>query len=133
MELASRGSRFGAALIDGLCGAIPYALVALNTLPSPVRLLGVAALFGLIGYQIYLMGTRGQTLGKRLLGIRVVLNDTHVNGGWVPNVLKRGVGVGLLNFIPLFFLVDSCFIFREDRRCIHDFIAGTVVVVGQPE
>jgi uncharacterized RDD family membrane protein YckC len=28
----------------------------------------------------------------------------------------------------LLFFVDSFFIFREDRRCIHDFLAGTTVV-----
>ena len=33
---------------------------------------------------------------------------------------------------PLFSLVNVCFIFREDRRCIHDLIAGTQVVNGQP-
>ena len=48
------------------------------------------------------------------------------------NVLLRGLVNGLLNIVPLYFLVDCGFIFREDRRCVHDMIAGTVVVVGHP-
>jgi uncharacterized RDD family membrane protein YckC len=28
----------------------------------------------------------------------------------------------------LFSLVNVCFIFRDDRRCIHDLIADTIVV-----
>ena len=132
MELASRGTRLGAALIDGLIGAVPYALVVIESLPSAVRYLGVAALAGLVIYQIHSVGTRGQTIGKRLLSIRVVLKDTDRNGGFVVNVLKRGLITGLLNFIPGFFLVDSLFIFREDRRCVHDFIGGTSVIVGNP-
>lgn len=133
MELASRGTRLGAAVIDGLIGAVPYGLVVVESLPSAVRFLGVAALFALVGYQLYSVTTRGQTIGKRLLAIRVVVKETGANGGFVVNVLKRGVAVGLLNLIPGFFLVDSLFIFREDRRCVHDFIAGTVVIVGHPD
>jgi uncharacterized RDD family membrane protein YckC len=133
MELASRGSRLGAAAIDGLIGAIPYGITLVEALPAPVRLLGVASLFALVGYQIYSVTTRGQTIGKRALGIRVVVKDTQVNGGFVVNVLRRGVVTGLLNFIPGFFIVDSLFIFREDRRCLHDFIAGTVVITGNPD
>ncbi|MDX6768969.1 MAG: RDD family protein [Elusimicrobiota bacterium] len=133
MELASRGSRLGAAAIDGVIGVVPYALTIVESLPMPVRFLGVAGLFALVGYQIYSVTTRGQTIGKRLLAIRVVVKETGVNGGFVINVLRRGVVTGLLNFIPGFFLVDSLFIFREDRRCIHDFIAGTAVIVGQPD
>lgn len=133
MELASRWNRLAAALLDGLFGAVPYGLVAMGEGNSAIQLVGVAGLFALIGYQIYSVTTRGQTIAKRLLGIRVVVKETMVNGGFVTNVLKRGVVTGLLNFIPGFFLVDSLFIFREDRRTIHDFIAGTVVVVGQPE
>ncbi len=132
MELASRWIRLGAALIDGLIGAVPYALTVMDTLPEAVRFLGIAALLALVVYQIYSVGTRGQTIGKRLLGIRVVLKDTDVNGGFKANVLKRGLITGLLNFIPGFFIVDSLFIFREDRRCLHDFIGGTSVIVGQP-
>ena len=46
----------------------------------------------------------------------------------LANVLLRVVVNGLLGFIPLYGVVDILFIFREDRRCIHDLIAGTVVV-----
>lgn len=132
MELATRWNRLGAALLDGLIGAVPYALAIGETLPAPVRIVGVAGLFALIGYQLYSVTTRGQTIGKRLLSIRVVLKETGQNGGFVVNVLKRGLVTGILNLIPGFFLVDSLFIFREDRRCVHDFIAGTVVVNGHP-
>ncbi len=52
----------------------------------------------------------------------------------MPNVLVRMVLNGALGLIPFYSLVDALFIFRSDRRCIHDLIAGTVVVKsGVPE
>ncbi|HIM18116.1 MAG TPA: RDD family protein, partial [Dehalococcoidia bacterium] len=33
--------------------------------------------------------------------------------------------------IPVYSVVDALFIVRSDRRCIHDLIAGTVVVKSQ--
>jgi len=38
---------------------------------------------------------------------------------------------GLLGLIPLYGLVDILFIFRSDRRCIHDMIAGTQIVEAE--
>ena len=70
----------------------------------------------------------GQTLGKHVLGIRIVKRDTGENGGFVRNVLLRFIFNRLLGIIPLYGLVDILFIFRGDRRCIHDMIAGTQVV-----
>ncbi|MBI3550843.1 MAG: RDD family protein [Elusimicrobia bacterium] len=68
--------------------------------------------------------------------------------GFVANVLLRAWLNGLLAFIssvivmlpvillggpsvvlPVYALVDALFIFREDRRCLHDFLAGTRVVM----
>jgi len=44
----------------------------------------------------------------------------------------RYVPVWLASSIPFIggflALIDILFIFREDRRCVHDMIAGTVVV-----
>ena len=34
----------------------------------------------------------------------------------------------LLSVNPLYLLVDSSLILRRDRRCLHDFLAGTVVI-----
>jgi uncharacterized RDD family membrane protein YckC len=41
----------------------------------------------------------------------------------IPNVVTSATG-------GLFFLIDQAFIFRDDRRCIHDHIAGTVVLAN---
>jgi len=39
---------------------------------------------------------------------------------------------GILGAVPMignvFTIVNYCFIFRADRRCLHDLIAGTKVV-----
>jgi uncharacterized RDD family membrane protein YckC len=133
MELATRPSRLGAVLLDSLFMAIPYAIATTEALPAPVRLLGGLGMAALLVAQLSFLSRRGQTLGKRVLGIRVVLKETLTNGGFTVNVLKRGLLNGLLNFVPGYFLVDNLFIFREDRRCVRDHIAGTVVVRGQPE
>lgn len=50
----------------------------------------------------------------------------------MTNVLLRLMLNTLLAFIPGYALVDILFIFRKDRRCIHDFIAGTHVVKTDP-
>lgn len=121
--LAGRGARLGAVIIDGLIAVIPYLILAF--IAPTLGLLAFAAIFI---FQIVLLTKDGQTLGKKALNIRIVKVDTGQNGGFVSNVLLRVVVNGLLGFIPLYGLVDPLFIFRADRRCIHDFIAGTQVI-----
>jgi len=101
----------------------------------PVILVG---LFLLAGIQIWLLATRGQTVGKRLLSIRIV----EIHSGEKPGILKvvvlRWFVPGLIGSISafglglIFSLIDVCFIFRSDRRCVHDHMAGTVVIEGNP-
>ena len=67
-------------------------------------------------------------MGKKALGIRIVKMNTGKNCGFVPNVLLRLIVNGLIGISPFYGLVDILFIFRSDRRCIHDLIAGTQVV-----
>jgi uncharacterized RDD family membrane protein YckC len=78
--------------------------------------------------QLYLLIVSGQTLGKKMMGIKIVMENTKKNGGFVPNVLLRVLVNSALGIVPFYGLVDILFIFREDRRCIHDLIAGTIVV-----
>jgi uncharacterized RDD family membrane protein YckC len=86
--------------------------------------------------QLLLLAFRGQNLGKLLVSARVVRADNGEPAGFIRAGLLRFIvpviiffvlnGFFLLGF--LFLLIDFCFIFREDRRCLHDLIAGTKVV-----
>ena len=95
-----------------------------------------AGLMGALLFQAILIAVRGQNLGKLLVGVRVVRADNGAPAGFVRGVLLRFSlpvtlvivlnGFFMLGFV--FLLVDYAFMFREDRRCLHDLIAGTKVV-----
>jgi uncharacterized RDD family membrane protein YckC len=94
-------------------------------------LVGMLGILGLFIYQWVLLSRTGQTLGKKWTGIRIeLLAGGPVN--FVSGVLLRNWVTKLIGMVPwlggLFQLIDVLFIFREDRRCIHDLIAGTRVV-----
>ncbi len=97
-------------------------------------LLGVGGL-GLLIVQVWLLATRGQTIGKKLLKIRIVREPGHAAAGFVHAWLLRNFVTGFIRAVPwigfVFTLVDVCFIFRDDRRCLHDLIAGTKVVQAE--
>ena len=147
MALASRWLRLGAALLDSIIGTIFAApgmvmlimagVFATPDSPNPALMLAGfitigAAMVVLLGIQIYLLVTRGQTLGKKFLGIKIVCFEDDSNPGFVKVFLLRMLVNGLIGAVPflglIYSLTDILFIFREDRRCIHDLIAGTKVV-----
>ncbi|WP_138493780.1 RDD family protein [Paenibacillus pinistramenti] len=71
----------------------------------------------------------GFTVGKRMLGIRI----RRMNGGspGILNMLLRTLAAGLVYTITFGIgIIVSAFMvgMREDKRAIHDFIAGTQVV-----
>ena len=78
--------------------------------------------------QAVLLSSHGQTIGKRLMGLRIVRADTGRNGGFVTNVFLRAVINGLLACTIIYFVVDSLFLLFRNRLCLHDYIAGTKVV-----
>lgn len=88
-------------------------------------------------YEVPAMIGTGQTLGKRLVGVRVVTTDgTPVGFG---RAFQRWAIAGLPTlFWPwggmLVQLVDSawCLWDRPHRQCLHDKSAGTVVVTVPP-
>lgn len=134
--LAGRGARLGATILDALVlGVVPMVVMVVSGIgkgpdasPSPVgALVAVAFLLGVAIYQIWSLATKGQTLGKKWLGIKIVkLDGSPVSFG--SAVVMRALVPGLLGIVPGFGLVDTLFIFRDDRRCIHDLIASTKVV-----
>ena len=81
---------------------------------------------------VYLLARRGQTIGKFMMGVRIVDYFT----GEIPklrfSLLMREGGLYLLGIFgllgSLISLVDKLFIFSENRRCIHDYWGFTKVV-----
>jgi len=150
-QLASRSERLGAYWIEILL-ALPFGLVggvlgyklgraaaAHEPLaPSLIFALALTALctIALSIIQMYWMATRGQTLGKHWMKIRIVRLDGS-KAGFVGAVLMRGflhLGIYLalaVMFRPLayvYLLADLLFIFGGQKRCLHDLIAGTKLV-----
>ena len=150
MPLATAGSRLAAVLVDGLLflpAIVVGIIVAMMMKPAPgappppmgagsMALAAVVGLYGLavVIYQIIMLSTRGQTVGKKAMKIRIVRLDGS-QPGFVHAFLLRAVVNALPSMIPvvgsIYGLVDVLFIFRADRRCIHDLIAGTRVVMTE--
>lgn len=140
LELASRGVRFGGALIDLVVQLLLLMLVNLVlpwSLFSEAVALSILLLNGLIGLVLflavngYLLVAHGQTVGKRLLGTRIVRPDGSRTGAGRLLGLRYSIGyiLGVIPFVNVIYgLVDSLMIFRASRRCLHDVIADTIVV-----
>lgn len=93
--------------------------------------LSLLVVLGILIYQWLLISRTGQSLGKKWTGIRIQrIDGSPVNFG--NAVVMRNWLVKLIGAIPylglLFQLIDCLFIYREDRRCLHDHMAGTRVV-----
>jgi uncharacterized RDD family membrane protein YckC len=83
----------------------------------------------------------GQTVGKKMLGIQIVTIDNKIPSLWKSFVIREFLPV-LLYYtlrevvtayfirqnLSLLLLCDTLFVFRPDRRCLHDFLAGTKVI-----
>jgi uncharacterized RDD family membrane protein YckC len=143
--VADRGTRLGAVILDtiiaGVMFTIPMTIGFVVVLPmartgdqsARTAALWLAIGLGSIGFALWgwltykYVKANGQTIGKKLLGIKVVRRDgspaTVGRIFWLRNVVN-----GLLGIVPMYGLIDSLFIFAESRQCIHDKLADTIVV-----
>lgn len=141
--LASRWARLGASLIDAviaMCFMIPIMYFSggfegiSKGIRQPVEYTIIMNIIGLILFALLhgmLLATKGQTIGKKLVGIKIV----DLNGD-LPNIqthlLKRYAVYFIPGLIPVagsfVSLLNILFIFGKEKRCIHDLVAGTKVV-----
>ena len=156
-EIATRGSRLGASMIDGLILSVPFIPSYLLALPNVVNHAAVGGRASMVPIAIWasiaatgpwfyigllaaivtltitatLVQRNGQTIGKKLLGIKVVRKDgsraTLSRIFWLRYLVNK-----LFMLIPvlgsIYGLVDALFIFSEAKRCCHDYLADTIVV-----
>ncbi len=143
-ELASRWARFWGALIDSFLTMVIMVPIMLVTgvlqrafTSGQDMTFGQQATFFVVGFGVflilngYLLFKKGQTIGKLAVKTRIV----DLNGN-IPNFGKllvfRYLIIGLVSQIPivggLAGLANALFIFGKERRCLHDYMAGTRVI-----
>jgi uncharacterized RDD family membrane protein YckC len=143
--LADRGTRLGASMLDGaIFMAMVYAPMMVGAMaggaaagasgdPGSNAMAAGGIVVAGLGFAVWCWLTimyerrNGQSIAKKLLGIKVVRTDgSAVSLGrlfWLRNVVN-----GLISIVPLYGFVDALFIFGESRECLHDKIAGTIVL-----
>lgn len=137
-ELAGLGSRFVALLLDaglqfvvlsvliGIVLRVAVYLQAPRTALFVAVLLSCSALLSIAYFVALEVAWRGQSLGKRLTGLRVIRTGGGTVGfteAAVRNLLR------LIDWLPALYVVGALFIFFS-RHCqrVGDFAAGTLVV-----
>jgi uncharacterized RDD family membrane protein YckC len=88
----------------------------------------IISFFILHGFLLY---HRGQTLGKKMMGIAIVTLDNQ-KPAFMPLIAQRYFSQWLIGMLPVvglpLRLLDVLMIFRGDKRCLHDLIAKTKVI-----
>jgi uncharacterized RDD family membrane protein YckC len=142
LVLADRGTRLGAYMLDYAWIFVLAILIAITApLIDTTRdnealytgifvLMSVVAL-AVVAWNMVLIHNYGQTMGKRWLKIKIV-RCSGERCSLRRYIFLRWLPVGILANIPLLGIIvglgNPLMIFREDRRCGHDFIADTIVV-----
>lgn len=144
-QLASRGSRLVAQLLNGLALLVVIALFAtagyaVGAIGADKSTQALGMILGMLAGLLYWvlrninqLRATGQSVGKQWMGIKVV----QTNGQPVPLstlILRRYLAMQLIGGIPLVGpivgLIDVLMIFGAEQRCLHDQFADTVVVVA---
>ncbi len=133
--------RLVAVIVDALILLIPLALISFvlifaGVMRGPTTEGGVDATFTLIfnaimpiisyAYFIFFIGKKGQTPGKKILGIKVIKRDTHEVPGYLYAFLREVVGKFIAGF--LFGLGYFWMIWDKDKQTWADKIASTIVI-----
>jgi uncharacterized RDD family membrane protein YckC len=125
IELASRAARLGAAVLDTIVIVSAGAFGA--TIHPAAIFIAVAAIGGV---NLWTLHRRRASIGKLAFGLRIVRSDGAdvelwriVFLRWLPVFLA-----GATRYLGILAVFDALFIFGRARRCVHDYLANTVVV-----
>jgi uncharacterized RDD family membrane protein YckC len=129
------GPRLLARLLDGVIVIVPLALLALAVDGTPGRILGVVLA---AAYEIGMTSQHGQTIGKRVLGLRIVdagTGDQPTLGQLTLRWLVLGIATSLLSYLlpgvgGLYSLLVLLPVLQPPlHRGLHDRASGTIVTV----
>ena len=155
--LAERSQRFYAFVLDALFSfsvsfAIP--LILSPFIKDADLIIALLCFVIVVSVQGYLLINTGQSIGKRLMNIRIVdsvsLKIPSIKNVFliryiliwqIPNLMSLILlggspelnsnnpsnGEGLISLIAFVVLAQTLLIFKNDRRCGHDILSGTIV------
>ncbi|MGE0322564.1 MAG: RDD family protein [Polyangiaceae bacterium] len=138
---AERGTRFAAKLIDFLCDigsmlpGIALLVVAGAVNEEALSFVGIAVMMlGALAMAIYQWSgivKSGQTVGKRMMKIKVVKQDGSAVDFVSGVILRNWIMAIASQAFSLIGLIDALMIFTDQRRCLHDMLATTDVIVAE--
>jgi len=123
--------RFGAVLLDGLLVGIPLTIVTMLVTGGWGTREPLTDILSFLYSLLIPVLWSGYTVGKKLCGVRIRKLDGSPPG--IGTMLLRVVVGGLVYAVTFGIgtIVSAVMVgVREDKRAIHDFIAGTEVVYG---
>jgi uncharacterized RDD family membrane protein YckC len=143
LELAGRGTRLVAAIVDGLIYSAVFWLMMVFVFRISFQEMAAVTfgkqvlmqIGGIVTFMIlngHLLAKNGQTIAKKLMNIKIVRSDGNAAGlGRI--VFLRLAPLWLMTLVPVVGmvvvgLVDPLLIFRQSRKCLHDTIADTIVI-----
>lgn len=132
---ADWGERAAATLIDGAILFVVTAVLGMFSNSSEV-LSDIASviLLAILCYFAWLNGSKGQTPGKALTGIKLVRDEDGTTLGG-PVGFVRGVVLFFLSGLTggIFYVVSVLWPFRDPKqRTLHDKVVGASAVSGLP-
>ncbi|MEW5551272.1 RDD family protein [Peribacillus frigoritolerans] len=124
--------RLFAGVLDGIIVSAPLAII-FGVITGDWENENFSTLFNFLYMVIVPILWYGYTVGKRIMGIRIVRMDGKKLG--IGTMLMRYLVAALVYAITLGigFIVSAFMVgIRKDHRSIHDFIAGTYVTSNEP-
>lgn len=105
----------------------------MSALPEHILLLTNILVWGLIIAQVLLLMRRGQTIGKMIMGIRILDRKSNAIPGFFNLIIIRGLFTTLAYSLSIFGLVVLVIdlvmmLTSKERLSLHDKIAKTYVV-----
>lgn len=124
--------RVGASILDGIIIGIPIAIIS-YLVTGNAEDSGISSTLNLLYTLLVPVVWSGYTVGKKIVGVRIAkVNGEKLGFG---TMLMRTVVSGLVYLLTLGIgVIVSAFMvgLRQDKRAIHDLIAGTYVTYEKP-
>ena len=121
-------------LLDSVIVSIPLTLIVFLLTGEFNKNDPVISILGVICTVAVPILWSGYTIGKRIVGVRIVkVNGKKLGiGAMLLRVLVGGIvyslTLGIALIVSLFMVV-----FRKDKRSLHDLMAGTYVTYAKPD